>query len=154
MARRRRAFKVFNQIYFNKSWIDVLFLKHLKENKNLLLPQSKVSTPFLRHLTNTKYDVVIKFLVSSLIYYIKYGKNIKKLLFFLKKMLQARSPLYNEQAHKCPDKKVFDKHREAHLNRVQYQTRRTMLTQMRNIRRLRQGGDIEVNNNFPYFQML
>ncbi|KAM7348280.1 presidents-cup [Cochliomyia hominivorax] len=121
LARRRRAFNVFNQIYFNKSWIDVLFLKHLKENKNLLLPQSKISTPFLRHLTNTKYNVVIKFL----------------------KMLQARSPLYTEQARKCPDKKVFDKHREAHLNRVQYQTRRTMLMQMRNIRRLREEGDIE-----------
>ncbi|XP_065364632.1 uncharacterized protein p-cup [Calliphora vicina] len=121
LARRRRAFKVFNQIYFNKSWIDVIFLKHLRENKNLLLPQSKVSTPFLRQLTHTKYDVVIKFL----------------------KMLQARSPLYTEQARKCPDKKIFDMHREAHLNRVQYQTRRTMLSEMRNIRSLRQKGDIE-----------
>lgn len=60
-------------------------------------------------------------------------------------MLQARSPLYTEQARKCPDKKVFDKHREAHLNRIQYQTRRTMLTKMRNIRRLRQEGDIKVS---------
>uniref|UniRef100_A0A1A9WEQ4 Uncharacterized protein n=1 Tax=Glossina brevipalpis TaxID=37001 RepID=A0A1A9WEQ4_9MUSC len=121
LARRRRAFKVFNQIYFNKSWIDVIFLKHLRENKNLLLPQSKVSTPFLRQLTHTKYDVVRKFL----------------------KMLQARSPLYTEQSRKCPDKAIWDKHREAHLNRVQYQTRRTMLSQMRTIRKLREDGELE-----------
>lgn len=66
LARRRRAFKVFNQIYFNKSWIDVIFLKNLRDNKNLLLPQSKVSTPFLRQLTHAKYDVVRRFLVSKI----------------------------------------------------------------------------------------
>lgn len=122
VARRRRAFKIFNQIYFNKSWIDILFLKHLRENKNLLLPQSKESTPILRQLCSTKYDVVKKFL----------------------KMLQARSPLYTEQLRKCPNNRVGEKHRENHLNRVQYQTRRTMLSQLRAIRRLREGGDIEV----------
>ncbi|TMW48458.1 hypothetical protein DOY81_006455 [Sarcophaga bullata] len=121
VARRRRAFKVFNQIYFNKSWIDVIFLKHLRANKNLLLSQSKVSAPLLRQLTNTKYDIVIKFL----------------------KMLQARSPLYNEQMRRCPDERVFNLHREAHLNRVQYQTRRTMLAHLREIRSLREKGDIE-----------
>lgn len=62
-------------------------------------------------------------------------------------MLQARSPLYTEQARKCPDKAVWDKHREAHLNRVQYQTRRTMLSQMRIIRRLREEGELEVITN-------
>lgn len=122
VARRRRAFKIFNQIYFNKSWIDVLFLKHLRENKNLLLPQSKESTPILRQLCSTKYDVVKKFL----------------------KMLQARSPLYTEQVRKCPNNRVGEKHRENHLNRVQYQTRRTMLSQLRAIRCLREEGDIEV----------
>lgn len=64
-------------------------------------------------------------------------------------MLQARSPLYTEQARKCPDKKIFDMHREAHLNRVQYQTRRTMLSEMRNIRSLRKEGDIEVKDSRP-----
>lgn len=62
-------------------------------------------------------------------------------------MLQARSPLYTEQSRKCPDKRVFDLHRDAHLNRVQYNTRRTMLTQMRNIRRLRQEGNIEASSS-------
>nr|XP_014100931.1 uncharacterized protein LOC106625624 [Bactrocera oleae] len=120
IARRERAFKVFNQIYYNKSWIDVLFLKDLRDNGNLLLPQCKVSTPFLRHLTNTKYDVLKKFL----------------------KMLQARSPLYNEQMRKCPDKEVWEKHRQAHLNHIQYQTRRNMLTILRTIRQLRALGKI------------
>ncbi|XP_061397899.1 uncharacterized protein LOC133333604 [Musca vetustissima] len=121
LARRHRAFKVFNQIYFNKSWIDVLFLKQLRENKNLLWPQSKVSTPFLRDLCNTKYDVLKKFL----------------------KMLQARSPLYTEQWRKCPNKRIGSKRKEEHLNRVQYQTRRTMFSQLRTIRRLRDEGDID-----------
>lgn len=123
LARRHRAFKVFNQIYFNKSWIDVLFLKQLRENKNLLWPQSKVSTPFLRDLCNTKYDVLKKFL----------------------KMLQARSPLYTEQWRKCPNKRIGAKRKEEHLNRVQYQTRRTMFSQLRAIRRLREEGDIDVS---------
>ncbi|XP_067639680.1 outer dynein arm-docking complex subunit 4-like [Eurosta solidaginis] len=121
IARRERAFKVFNQIYYNKSWIDVLFLKSLRENLNLLLPQCKVSTPLLRHLTSTKYVVLKKFL----------------------KMLQARSPLYNEHMRKCPDKKVWEKHRQAHLNHIQYQTRRNMLTILRTIRHLRERGKID-----------
>ncbi|XP_075154893.1 presidents-cup [Haematobia irritans] len=121
LARRRRAFKVFNQIYLNKTWIDVLFLKQLRGNKNLLLQQSKVSTPYLRNLCATKYDLVTKFL----------------------KMLRARSPLYTEQLRKCPNKKIGEKRREEYLYRVQYQTRRTMLSQLRAIRRLREDGDIE-----------
>ncbi|XP_053947690.1 uncharacterized protein LOC128856416 [Anastrepha ludens] len=121
VARRERAFKVFNQIYYNKSWIDVLFLKELRENPHLLLPQCKVSTPFLRHLTHTKYEVLKKFL----------------------KMLQARSPLYNEQMRKCPDKTVWEKHRQAHLNHIQYQTRRNMLTILRTIRQMRAKGKID-----------
>ncbi|XP_054730577.1 uncharacterized protein LOC129239244 [Anastrepha obliqua] len=121
VARRERAFKVFNQIYYNKSWIDVLFLKDLRENPHLLLPQCKVSTPFLRHLAHTKYEVLKKFL----------------------KMLQARSPLYNEQMRKCPDKTVWEKHREAHLNHIQYQTRRNMLTILRTIRQMRAKGKID-----------
>ena len=69
-------------------------------------------------------------------------------------MLQARSPLYNEQMRRCPDEKVFNLHREAHLNRVQYQTRRTMLAHLREIRNLREKGDIEVNFLFrKYFSI-
>lgn len=63
-------------------------------------------------------------------------------------MLQARSPLYNEAMRRCRDKRVFDLHQEAHLNRVQYQTRRTMLTHLREIRNLREKGDIEVKFSF------
>ncbi|XP_017492845.1 PREDICTED: uncharacterized protein LOC108380955, partial [Rhagoletis zephyria] len=121
IARRERAFKVFNQLYYNKSWIDVLCLKSLRDNPNLLLPQCKVSTPFLHHLTNNKYGVLKKFL----------------------KMLQARSPFYNEQMLKCPDKKVWEKHRETHLNHIQYQTRRNMLTILRTIRQLRARGKLD-----------
>uniref|UniRef100_A0A034VLM3 Uncharacterized protein n=1 Tax=Bactrocera dorsalis TaxID=27457 RepID=A0A034VLM3_BACDO len=121
VARRERAFRVFNQIYYNKSWIDVLFLKSLRENPNLLLPQNKVSTPFLRNLVNTKYDVVKKFL----------------------KMLQARSPVYTEQLRKCPNRKIWEAQRQKHLNHIQYQTRRNMLTILRTIRQLRAAGKIK-----------
>uniref|UniRef100_W8AVF9 Uncharacterized protein n=1 Tax=Ceratitis capitata TaxID=7213 RepID=W8AVF9_CERCA len=121
VARRERAFRVFNQIYYNKSWIDVLFLKSLRENPNLLLPQYKISTPFLRNLVNTKYDVVKKFL----------------------KMLQARSPVYTEQLRKCPNRKTWEAQRQKHLNHIQYQTRRNMLTILRTIRQLRAAGKIK-----------
>ena len=60
-------------------------------------------------------------------------------------MLQARSPLYNEQMRKCPDKEVWEKHRQAHLNHIQYQTRRNMLTILRTIRQLRALGKIAVS---------
>uniref|UniRef100_A0A1I8P5K3 Uncharacterized protein n=1 Tax=Stomoxys calcitrans TaxID=35570 RepID=A0A1I8P5K3_STOCA len=121
LARRRRAFKVCNQIYLKKTWIDVFFLKHLQENKNFLLPQSKGSTPVLHSLCTTKCDEVTKFL----------------------KMLQARSPLYAEKLRMCPNKRLGQKRRDEYLNRVQYQTRRTILSQLRAIRRLRNEGDIE-----------
>ncbi|XP_036344445.1 uncharacterized protein LOC118753678 [Rhagoletis pomonella] len=58
-------------------------------------------------------------------------------------MLQARSPFYNEQMLKCPDKKVWEKHRETHLNHIQYQTRRNMLTILRTIRQLRAIGKLD-----------
>lgn len=63
VARRKRAFNIFHQSYINDSWIDVLFMKLLCKNPNLLLPQCKESTYFLYNISRKQYDIVRKFMV-------------------------------------------------------------------------------------------
>ncbi|XP_052844028.1 uncharacterized protein LOC128257190 isoform X1 [Drosophila gunungcola] len=116
IARRNRAFDVFNQMFIDRSWHDVIFLKHVRKNPNLLLDQCKKSNEFLKTLTFKKYDEIKNFL----------------------KMLEARSPMYNIRHQKFTNKKLMDDFREASLNRVQYQTSRNMKTALRSIRYLRQ----------------
>ncbi|KAH8239045.1 hypothetical protein KR032_000244 [Drosophila birchii] len=115
IARRSRAFDVFNQMFLDRSWFDVIFLKHIQKNPNLLLDQCKNSRYFLRALTLKKYDEIKKFM----------------------KMLQARAPMYHLRFQKFTNKKLMDKFREDHLFRVQYQTRRNMISVLRSIRYLR-----------------
>lgn len=64
IARRKRAFNVIHQTYLNDSWYDVLFMKNLRKNPNLLLDQCKNSRPFLETLSNKQYDIVRRFMVS------------------------------------------------------------------------------------------
>ncbi|XP_030375442.1 uncharacterized protein LOC115624752 [Scaptodrosophila lebanonensis] len=116
VARRKRCFDVFNQVYMDKSWIDVLFLRNLRKNPNLLLEQCKNSKDYLSALTTKQYDVVMKFL----------------------KMLQARCPLYYVRYIKYKNKRMLTKFREDYLFRIQYQTRRNMISVLRSIRHLRE----------------
>lgn len=67
IARRKRAFNIFHQSYINDSWIDVLFMKMLCKNPNLLLSQCKESSYFLQQLSSKQYEIVRKFMVSWII---------------------------------------------------------------------------------------
>lgn len=118
-ARLSRGYKIFNQKYLNNSAIDVNFIKFLKTNKTLLLPQSKIS-PILKEVTESNYNIVIKFL----------------------RMLQARNPLYTEKMLRCPDKARCAKEKQDNLNRIQYTTRRMMFVILHHIKRLRNLGNI------------
>ncbi|XP_016987924.2 uncharacterized protein LOC108050659 [Drosophila rhopaloa] len=115
IARRSRAFDVFNQMFIDRSWHDVIFLKHVRKNPNLLLDQCKNSNEYLKTLTMKKYDEIKHFL----------------------KMLEARSPMYNIRYQKFTNKKLMDKFRQEYLYRVQYQTSRNMKTALRSIKYLR-----------------
>ncbi|XP_001995190.2 uncharacterized protein LOC6568883 isoform X1 [Drosophila grimshawi] len=121
IARRARAFNVIHQTYLNDSWIDVLFMKQLRKNPSLLLDQCKRSKSFLKTLSVKQYEIVRQFI----------------------KMLQCRSPLYYVSFLKYPNKKMLEKNREAYLFRIQYQTHRNMIADLRYIRKLRKAGDIE-----------
>ncbi|KAL5275744.1 hypothetical protein ACFFRR_001535 [Megaselia abdita] len=118
-ARLARGYKIFNQKYLNNSAIDVGFLKFLKTNKTLLLPQSTI-TPILKEVADSNYNMVIKFM----------------------RMLQARNPLYNERLKRCPDKERCRKEKADNLSRIQYTTRRMMFIILFNIKRLREQGNI------------
>ncbi|XP_017123140.1 uncharacterized protein LOC108143331 [Drosophila elegans] len=115
IARRKRAFNIFHQSYINDSWIDVLFMKMLCKNPNLLLPQCKESSYFLQNLSSKQYEIVRKFM----------------------KMLQSRCPLYLVNYLKYNNKAMSDRYREAYLFRVQYQTHRNMNHALKRIRALR-----------------
>ncbi|XP_017001873.2 outer dynein arm-docking complex subunit 4 [Drosophila takahashii] len=115
IARRSRAFNVCNQMFIDRSWLDVIFLKHVRKNPNLLLDQCKKSTEYLQPLTLKKYDEIKNFL----------------------KMLEARSPMYNIRYQKFTNKKLMEKFRQEYLYRVQYQTSRNMRTALQSIRYLR-----------------
>lgn len=124
-ARLSRGYKIFNQKYLNKSAIDVSFLKYLKTNKTLLLPQSNVS-PVLKEVVESKYNIVIRFL----------------------RMLQARNPLYNEKLKRCPNKARCVKERNDNLSRIQYSTRRMMFIILHNMKRLREQGNTKEISKF------
>ncbi|XP_032587399.1 uncharacterized protein LOC6583608 isoform X3 [Drosophila mojavensis] len=115
IARRKRAFDICYQVYIDKSWIDILFLKNLKNNPSLLLDQCKMSKDFLGTMVAKQYEVVKKFL----------------------KIIQARSPMYYVRYKKYSNKDRLLKFREALLNRIQYQTRRNMISVLQTITRLR-----------------
>ncbi|EDW48634.1 GM19817 [Drosophila sechellia] len=126
IARRKRAFNIFHQSYINDSWIDVLFMKMLCKNPNLLLPQCKESSYFLQQLSSKQYEIVRKFM----------------------KMLQSRSPLYLVNYLKYGNKAMSDKYREAYLFRVQYQTHRNMNQALKEIRALRKAKKVQQLSKF------
>lgn len=124
-ARLSRGYKIFNQKYLSNSAVDVSFLKSLKTDKTLLLPQSRIA-PVLKEVVDSNYNIIIKFL----------------------RMLQARNPLYNIRQKRCPDKARCAKERNDNLNRIQYTTRRMMFIILKNLKRLRQRGNTHEISTF------
>ncbi|XP_060657980.1 uncharacterized protein LOC132792574 [Drosophila nasuta] len=115
VSRRKRAFNVIHQNYLNNSWQDVLFMKILRSNPNLLLEQCKNSKSFLAGLSQSQYDIVRRFI----------------------KMIHSRNPLYYINFIKFSNKKMLEKNKEAHLFRIQYQTHRNMIADLKQIRQMR-----------------
>ncbi|XP_023178074.2 uncharacterized protein LOC111604289 isoform X2 [Drosophila hydei] len=126
IARRKRAFDICYQVYIDKSWVDLLFLKNLRNNPSLLLDQCKGSKGFLSKLVGNQYEIVKKFL----------------------KIIQARSPMYFVRYKKYSNKDRLLKFREALLFRIQYQTRRNMISVLQTIKRLRDQKNIKRLSNY------
>ncbi|XP_064536533.1 uncharacterized protein LOC135427043 [Drosophila montana] len=120
-ARRKRAFNVIHQNYLNDSWHDVLFMKNLRKNPNLLLDQCKNSRQFLATLCNRQYDIVRRFIT----------------------MIHCRSPLYLVSFMKYSNKKMLERNKEAYLYRIQYQTHRNMIADLKQIRKLRKEKNVK-----------
>ncbi|KAL5277636.1 hypothetical protein ACFFRR_002709 [Megaselia abdita] len=119
-ARRIRGLRTFNQQYLKSGWIDIPFMKSLKDSKTLLLPQSS-ATPKLKEVVDNNYDRVVEFM----------------------KMLESRDPLYNINFTRFKNKKKSAEQQEATLNRIQYRTRRLMVIAINETRRLRSEGKTE-----------
>ncbi|KAL5277635.1 hypothetical protein ACFFRR_002708 [Megaselia abdita] len=124
-ARLSRGYKIFNQKYLNNSAVDVDFIKFLKTNKTLLLPQSRIS-PILKDVTDSNYNIVIRFL----------------------RMLHCRNPLYTEKLWRCPDKDRCMKEKQDNLNRIQYTTRRMKFIILNTIKKLREQRNIPEISRF------
>ncbi|XP_064551354.1 uncharacterized protein wa-cup isoform X2 [Drosophila montana] len=112
--RRERRFKTYNQAYLHKSWMDVSFLKRLRENPNLLLKESVESAQYLKTLANENYKTIRTFT----------------------KMLHARCPMYSKHFQTYPNNELYLKNQEENFFRIQYQTRRNMFKILRTIRAL------------------
>lgn len=119
-ARRVRNYRMFNQQCLKRSWIDVCFLKSLKENKALLLPQSTISSK-LKDTIDSNYNAVIEFL----------------------KKLEARDPLYNINFNRWTKME-----HETTLNRIQYRTKRQMKIVFDEARRLRSEGRADLLSKY------
>ncbi|XP_017056325.1 LOW QUALITY PROTEIN: uncharacterized protein LOC108098116 [Drosophila ficusphila] len=119
IERRRRKTKIYYQNYLGRNWTDFIFLKTLRRNPNCLLDNNFGSSPArTEHLES----------------------SFKRLKTFTR-MLQARSPMYNEYYQRSPRMEFCM--REANLFRIQYQTRRNMFSILRTIQVLRKKKDIK-----------
>ncbi|XP_062136015.1 uncharacterized protein LOC133845550 [Drosophila sulfurigaster albostrigata] len=116
IARRRLAFKVVHQTYMNNSWYDILFMKLLRKNPSLLLEQCKRSKEVMEDISTKQYEIVRQFM----------------------KMLQSRSPLYLVKYLKS-----LEKNNAAYFFRIQLQTHRNMISDLRQIRKMRKEKKIE-----------
>ncbi|XP_017872044.1 PREDICTED: uncharacterized protein LOC108619786 [Drosophila arizonae] len=121
MARRKRKMKIYNQNYLSGSWIDVAFLKNLRNNPIVLLERYYKSARERREYLNNSYTTTKRFI----------------------KMLHCRSPMYNEQYQRLSNPKVMDRLHQANMFRIQYQARRHMLSILRTIREIREQKDVQ-----------
>ncbi|EDV48145.1 uncharacterized protein LOC6553294 [Drosophila erecta] len=126
IARRKRHFKIYNQLYLSKCWVDVAFLKRLRDDPNVQPKHCKKSSEFLGKLMASNY----------------------KAERTLTKMLHTRSPMYALHQQKYPNEAFYNKHREENLYRIQYQTRRNMFKILRSIRLLIRVGELNKLTTF------
>ncbi|XP_017004391.2 uncharacterized protein r-cup [Drosophila takahashii] len=117
--RRRRKTKIYYQNYLGRNWTDFIFLKTLRRNPNCLLNNNFGSSPQITE--NLEY-------------------SFRRLKTFTR-MLQARSPMYNEYFQRNP--RMEARMRDSNLFRIQYQTRRNMQSILRTIQVLRKKNDIK-----------
>ncbi|XP_032593095.1 uncharacterized protein LOC6563500 isoform X1 [Drosophila grimshawi] len=126
IQRRKRQFKIYNQTYLQKSWMDVNFLKDVRGNPNLLLQQCLESTKEIENLTEQNYKTVRTFT----------------------KMLHARCPMYSSHLKKHPNKYLHLQQEQDNLFRIQYQTKRNMFKILRTIRSLIRNQELEKLTKF------
>ncbi|KAH8292929.1 hypothetical protein KR044_009164 [Drosophila immigrans] len=119
-AWHQRKRKFFFQTYLQRSWADVSFLKSLRDNPNLALGNCFGSAGERIELMKKSCELLTKF-----------GR-----------MLHARSPLYNELHERMEYSEMAKKFHEENMSRIQYQTRRNMISILRRITTLRAQNDI------------
>lgn len=123
VARRKRKMKIYNQNYLNGSWIDIAFLKALRNNPIVLLDKYYISAKERREYLNNSYTTTKRFI----------------------KMLHSRSPMYNEQYQRLSNPAVMERLHQANMFRIQYQARRNMLSILRTVRSIREQKDVKVS---------
>ncbi|KAL7745825.1 hypothetical protein ACLKA6_010017 [Drosophila palustris] len=116
----KRKTKVFFQTYFQQTWADIAFLKALRSNPTVVLDKYYSSAGERREMMDDCYDHVKKFC----------------------RMLHARSPMYNEVHRRSDNTEMSARFHQANMFRIQYQTRRNMLSILRTITALREQEDI------------
>lgn len=116
----KRKTKIFFQAYFQHAWADIAFLKALRNNPTVVLDKYFKSASERREIMNDGYDHVKKF----------------------SRMLHARSPIYNEAYHRFHNTEIAAQFHQANMFRIQYQTRRNMLSILRTITALHKQNDI------------
>ncbi|XP_016982752.1 uncharacterized protein LOC108047166 [Drosophila rhopaloa] len=126
IARRKRHFKIYNQSYLNKCWVDVAFLKRLRDDPNVQPKHCQKSSEYLGKLMAGNY----------------------KAERTLTKMLHTRSPMYALHRQKYPSEGFYNKQMEENLYRIQYQTRRNMFKILRSIRLLIRVGELNKLTTF------
>lgn len=126
----QRKTKVFFQTYLQQTWADISFLKSLRSNPNVALDKAYCSAAERKELMNTCYDYVKKFC----------------------RMLHARSPMYNEVYSRYDSTDMAGRFHQANMFRIQYQTRRNMISILRTIMALREQEDTVVCNKSNNFQ--
>ncbi|XP_017081817.1 LOW QUALITY PROTEIN: uncharacterized protein LOC108115080 [Drosophila eugracilis] len=126
IARRKRHFKIYNQSYLNKCWVDVAFLKKLRDDPNVQPKHCQKSSEYLGKLMATNY----------------------KAERTLTKMLHTRCPMYALHRQKYPNEALYIKQKEENLFRIQNQTRRNMFKILRSIRLLIRVGELDKLTTF------
>ncbi|KAH8278359.1 hypothetical protein KR018_000314, partial [Drosophila ironensis] len=124
-ARRQRHFKIYNQTYLKRCWLDVAFLKRLRNDQNVMP----------KHCKQSKF-------VGSVI------EDNYKTVRTLTKMLHTQCPLYAQHRLRYPNEALYTKQQEENLYRIQYQTRRNMFKILRSIRQFIRVGDLEKLSTF------
>ncbi|KAH8397862.1 hypothetical protein KR222_003992 [Zaprionus bogoriensis] len=121
MERKR---KNYFQTYLNRTWMDVVFLQRMRSNPITLLAKYLRSSAEREQFISSSYDTVKTFT----------------------RMLHARSPLYNEYCHRNTE--LNQRLQQHSMFRIQYQTRRNMLSILRTIQSLRQQKDVKRLRDF------